>query len=46
MKYVWPNDGKCSIAYLRKGRFCSKCGEKGRFLINVGKKKYTHLMCY
>jgi hypothetical protein len=45
-RYVWNDNGLCDISYIRKGRYCEKCGMSSRFLINVGKKKYRHLMCY
>jgi hypothetical protein len=44
--FVWTDSGVCDITHLWKKRHCDKCGEHSRFLVNVGKKKYRHLMCY
>jgi len=48
-RYVWNDNGLCDISYLynnNRGRRCEVCGRKSRFLVNVGYKKYRHLMCY
>jgi hypothetical protein len=44
-KYVWNDNGLCDIRHLFKKRHCRICGRSSRFLINVGKKQYEHLMC-
>jgi hypothetical protein len=46
--YVWNDNGLCDVSHLYKTRHrvCELCGLTGKFLINVGKKKYRHLMCY
>jgi hypothetical protein len=45
-RYVWTDSGTCSIAYLRKGRYCKTCGKRGRFLVNTGRKEWQHLGCH
>ena len=46
-KYVWQDDGVCDIVHLWKGttRRCMHCGKATRFLIALGKKRYSHLTC-
>jgi hypothetical protein len=44
-RYVWNDNGLCDVSHLLSGRRCRLCGMTGRFLINVGKKKYEHLGC-
>jgi hypothetical protein len=44
-KYVWNDNGLCSVAHLRTKRFCRVCGFNSRFLVNVARKQYEHLTC-
>ena len=44
-KWLWPDEGVCDITHLWTGRRCMHCGKKTRFLIALGKKRYSHLTC-
>jgi hypothetical protein len=45
-KYVWNDNGLCDITHMfKKRRICRWCGEKKRYLVNVGYKTYEHMWC-
>ena len=44
-KYVWPNNGLCSIVHLYKNkRICYQCGTK-RYITNISKNVWQCMAC-